>query len=579
MTQLRVALLASCTVEVLERPLGAALRERGFEPSFWISGFAQYQQDVLNPASGLYAHEPNVVLVYLDAEDLFRDLIKNPFAQLAEARKETAGRIASEVAALVDTVSQRLPGATIVLNTTAVSPLNALTGLEFNSEYGIQDAVGEYNRAIAAFARTRPEVVILDAASLAAAVGFSRWRDDRLWYLARLRVSRHALDALASGYASILAARLGKIKKCIALDLDNTLWGGIIGEDGYEGIKLGEDGIGLAFAEFQDELLNLYRKGVLLAVCSKNNSEDALQVIRNHPGMRLRDEHFAALRINWEDKASNLRALAEELNIGLDAFVFIDDNPVERSWVKQSAPEVVVPEWPTDPVDYKTALVQLEGRWFPKLGITAEDRKRGEVYQAQAARRQLASSETSIEEFYRALEMRVRIGRADAFTIPRIAQLTQKTNQFNLTTRRYSEAEIRAATDDDQTEIFWLELNDRFGPSGVVGVLILKEGEGTSGEWHIDTFLLSCRVMGRTVENAFLAAAARETNASRLVGEFTPTAKNAPVKDLYQRLGFTHSHDVGDRRVWLLDEPGRLEMPSWFQVTIDRPAAAAASDQ
>ena len=174
MTQLRVALLASCTVEVLERPLGAALRERGFEPSFWISGFAQYQQDVLNPASGLYAHEPNVVLVYLDAEDLFRDLIKNPFAQLAEARKETAGRIASEVAALVDTVSQRLPGATIVLNTTAVSPLNALTGLEFNSEYGIQDAVGEYNRAIAAFARTRPEVVILDAASLAAAVGFSR---------------------------------------------------------------------------------------------------------------------------------------------------------------------------------------------------------------------------------------------------------------------------------------------------------------------------------------------------------------------------------------------------------------------
>jgi FkbH-like protein len=434
MTQLRVALLASCTVEVLERPLGAALRERGFEPSFWISGFAQYQQDVLNPASGLYAHEPNVVLVYLDAEDLFRDLIKNPFAQLAEARKETAGRIASEVAALVDTVSQRLPGATIVLNTTAVSPLNALTGLEFNSEYGIQDAVGEYNRAIAAFARTRPEVVILDAASLAAAVGFSRWRDDRLWYLARLRLSRHALDALASGYASILAARLGKIKKCIALDLDNTLWGGIIGEDGYEGIKLGEDGIGLAFAEFQDELLNLYRKGVLLAVCSKNNSEDALQVIRNHPGMRLRDEHFAALRINWEDKASNLRALAEELNIGLDAFVFIDDNPVERSWVKQSHRKSWCPNG--------RPIRRLQDRAGPVGGSLVPEarnhRRRPKTRRGipgaggAAAARIIRDVDRGILS---ALEMRVRIGRADAFTIPRIAQLTQKTNQFNLTTR------------------------------------------------------------------------------------------------------------------------------------------------
>ena len=573
MTQLRVALLSSCTIEVLERPLAAALRERGFEPSFWISGFGQYRQDVLDPASGLYQQDPNVVLIYLDAEDLFREQLQNPFATLGEARRDGGRRAAEDVASLVDTIASRLPKATVVVNTTAVAPLNALVGLEYNSEYGIQDAVTEYNAAIGALAG-RGGVVVLDAAGIAANVGFSRWRDARMWYLARLRLSRAALKALAAGYGSVISARLGKIKKCVAVDLDNTLWGGIIGEDGFDGIKLGEESIGLAFAEFQEELLNLYRKGILLAICSKNNPDDALQVIRNHPGMRLREEHFAAVRINWDDKASNLRAMAEELNIGLDAFVFIDDNPVERSWIKQSAPEVIVPEWPADPVDYKAALLQLGARYFPKLGITSEDRKRGELYQAQAARRKLETSGTSLEEFYRALDMRVRVGRADSFTIPRIAQLTQKTNQFNLTTRRYTEAEIRAASEDDRTEVFWLDLDDRFGPSGVVGVLILKEA--AVGEWNIDTFLLSCRVMGRTVENAFLAAAAREVGATRLVGEYAPTAKNAPVKDLYARLGFAHVRDVGDTRVWQLDNADRLEVPPWFQV--DRVVTTAGAD-
>jgi len=573
MTQLRVALLSSCTIEVLERPLAAALRERGFEPSFWISGFGQYRQDALDPASGLYQHDPNVVLLYLDAEDLFRQLLQNPFANVGDARRAEGRRVADDIASLVDAIRSRLPKATVVVNTTALPPLNAVTGLEFNSEFGVQDAVAEYNAGLVAFAAARNDVIVLDAAGLAASVGFSRWRDSRMWYLARLRLSKPALEALASGYASTIAARLGKTKKCVAVDLDNTLWGGIVGEDGFDGIKLGEDGLGLAFAEFQEELLNLYRKGILLAICSKNNPDDALQVIRNHPGMRLREEHFAALRINWEDKASNLRALAEELNIGLDAFVFVDDNPVERSWVKQSAPEVVVPEWPTDPVDYKSALLQLSARYFPKLGITAEDRKRGEVYQAQAARRKLESSGATIEEFYHALEMRVRVGRADSFTIPRIAQLTQKTNQFNLTTRRYTEAEIRAASEDERTEVFWLDLNDRFGPSGLVGVLILKQD--APGEWNIDTFLLSCRVMGRTVENAFLAAAAREAGATCLVGEYAPTAKNSPVKDLYARLGFAHVRDVGERRVWRLADAAKLEIPPWFQVERDRNGATA----
>src|SRR5215211_983103 len=335
MTHLRVAILSSSTIEVLERPFTAALRQHGFTPSFWIGGFGQYRQDVLNADSALYAHSPDVVVLYLDGDDLFRELLQNPFANLAEGRVENARRFASQLESLIETVSSRLPKATIIVNTVAVQPLNSLLGLEHNSEFGIQDALNEYNRRVAAIAATNSSsVVVVDVAALAAWSGFSRWRDDRMWYLARLRLSRHALGALADAFTGAICARLGKVRKCVALDLDNTLWGGIIGEDGIEGIRLGEEGIGLAFAEFQEELLNLYRKGVLLALCSKNNPQDALQVIRQHPGMRLREDHFAAVRINWEDKASNLRALAEELNIGLDSFVFLDDNPVERSWVR-----------------------------------------------------------------------------------------------------------------------------------------------------------------------------------------------------------------------------------------------------
>ena len=576
MTDLRVALLSSCTMEVFERPFAAALRQRGFTASFWTSGYGQYQQDVLDESSGLYRHAPNVVVLHLDGEDLFREMLQDPLAAPADGRREQAERAVGQVRSLVETLSARLPKAFVILNTTAVAPLNALTGLEYNSRHGIQDALDDYNRGVGALANDNAGVAVVDAAGLAATMGFDRWRDARMWYLARLRHSRQALEALAGRYSATIGAHFGRIKKCIALDLDNTLWGGIIGEDGLEGIKLGEEGIGLAFAEFQQELLNLYRKGVLLAICSKNNPADALQVIRDHPGMRLREEHFAAVRINWDDKASNLRALAEELNIGLDSVVFIDDNPVERSWVRQSAPDVLVPEWPTDPVEYKSSLLRLSAEHFLKLRITAEDRKRGEIYQAQAARRKLESSGSSLEEFYRALEMRARIGRANAFTVPRIAQLTQKTNQFNLTTRRYTEAEIRAASDDEHTEVFWLELNDRFGPSGIVGVLILKEEAGAV--WTVDTFLLSCRVMGRTVENAFLAAAVREVGASRLQGEYLATAKNAPVKDLYQRLGFERIASGDDGRFWSLDDAAaKLEVPPWFEVTIEREDARAAA--
>jgi FkbH-like protein len=574
MTNLRVALLSSCTIELLHKPFLAALEARGFQSSFWTGGFGQFRQDVLNPSSALYSHEPAVIVLYLNGSDLFQEILENPFAFSVDARRELALRWAGEVAGLVEILAQRLPQATVLLNTVAIDAPNALAGLEYNSDYGIWDAVNAYNAELSVIARRFQTAVIIDVASLAASVGFEKWRDSRMWYLARSPWSRQALQALAERYAATVCGRLGRNRKCVVLDLDNTLWGGIVGEDGLKGLGLGEDGIGRAFVEFQLELLNMYRKGVLLAICSKNNPEDALEVIRRHPAMRLHEEHFAAMRINWEDKAINLRALAEELNIGLDSLVFLDDNPVERSWIRQSAPEVLVPDWPTDPAEYKIALLDLSSRYFCAPAITEEDRRRGAAYQGQAERRKLAASSSSLEDFYRTLQMRARIGQADSFTVPRIAQLTQKTNQFNLTTRRYSEAEITAINGDPDCAIWWLDLSDRFGPSGLVGVLILKRR--SPDIWLIDTFLLSCRVMGRTAENAFLAIVAREIGAAKLVGEFKPTAKNLPVRDLYARLGFQALPQGEAGEFWELNLSKKsLELPGWFEIDIVRNGVAA----
>jgi len=569
MRDLRVALLSSCTIELLQKPFAAALEGRGIRPSFWVGGFGQFRQDILNSDSMLYRHNPEIIVLYLDCSDLFQELAENPFAYSPEARRERALHCANEVAALAEALAERLPQATVVLNSTAFDPRNALVGLEYNSEYGLQDAVNVYNAELATLARRLPSVVVADVASLAASIGFANWHDFRLWYLARSRWSHEALTALAEQYTATLCARMGLMHKCLVLDLDNTLWGGVVGEDGLEGLRLGEEGMGRAFVEFQIELLNLYRKGILLAVCSKNNPEDALAVIRRHPAMRLREEHFAALRINWEDKAANLRALAEELNIGLDSLVFIDDSPVERSWARQAVPEVLVPDWPADPAEYKIALLQLSARHFCRLAMTAEDHRRGAVYQAQIERGKLAESASSIEEFYRSLQMHAKIGLADSFTIPRIAQLTQKTNQFNLTTRRYTESEITAISRDPGCAVWWLSLSDQFGPNGIVGVLILRSQSRDA--WLIDTFLLSCRVMGRTVENVFLAVVARELGASTLIGEFRPTSKNLPVRDLYSRLGFRLLRQEGGADFWELSLPASpLNSPPWFEIDLVR---------
>ena len=576
LAEIRIAVMSSCNLDLLGKPLSAALRGRGFAAQIRNTGFDQYRQEILDPASGLYAFEPHAVLLFLDAADLFADLLRDPFSQPEELRREAVAGAIEQVRSLTHVLIERLPAATICLNTLALDGTGCSWGLEFNSEFSLRSLVADYNEALGALCREAQSLAVLDVESLAASFGLNDWYDARLWYVGRIRLGMQAHMVLAEEYANALAARLGRSGKCIVLDLDNTLWGGIIGEDGVAGIQLGNEGAGLAFAEFQRELLHLYRKGVLLAVCSRNNPEDALEAIRNHPAMVLREEYFSALRVNWLDKCDNLRDIARELNIGFDSMVFLDDSPVERDRVRQELPDVLVPDWPADPGDYRRALLAIGRRHFLKFRITEEDLARGEMYRAQVERQKLASSADSLPDFYRSLQMAITIGTADEKTIPRIAQLMQKTNQFNLTARRYTEAQVAALAKSPSARVYWLDLTDRFGANGIIGVVVARRH--TETEWVLDTFLLSCRVIGRSVEDAFVAFVAEDLAAAGvrvLAGEFIPTGKNDIAAGLYDRLGFTRQAGDGDpMQIWRLDLVGSpMGIPDWFEV---RSALAAA---
>jgi FkbH-like protein len=565
---LRIAILANCSIELLQRKLEDALNDKHIQSDLWNGNFGQYRQLILDPKSSLYIYAPNFVLLYLDGEVLFTELLQYPFMQEDRSRKQIVQGLVSELDNLIQRLAQNLPEATLIINTIALPPLDTMVGLEYNSPFSLKESIEGYNRSLAELARRYAITVVIDVDSLASWLGYENWFDPRLWYLARMTFSQEAAGILAAHYAATIAGRLGKISKCLILDLDNTLWGGVIGEDGINGIQLGEDGIGRAFVDFQNELRNLNEKGILLAVCSKNNQTDVTEVFQKHPEMRLREEQFAAMRINWNDKVNNIQEIAEELNIGLDSLVYIDDNPVERAWVRDSLTEVFVPEWPDDPSYYKTALIKLEIDRFLKLAITVEDRQRGQQYIAQAKRKALQTAASSLEDFYRSLNMQLRICLADSYTIPRIAQLTQKTNQFNLTTRRYTDSEIAQMVQRSDMIVHWVELKDKFGNSGIIGVIILYQT--AEKIWTIDTFLLSCRVLGRTVENAVLGWICQELSekgAIKLMGEYIPTSKNKPAADLYQKMGFHRVETNNNGSVWDLDlENQKVEIPEWFVV-------------
>jgi FkbH-like protein len=559
----RMSILRSFTVEPIVPVLRAAAAVNGIDLAIHVGEFNAYAQEILSDHGPLFRFAPDIVILAAQTRDLAPELWRD-FADLSSSAITAAvERVCETFESLVKAFRSHSRAHLVIHNLQQpVFPSHGV--LDAQTEGGQADAVQRINTALRRLAREYPGIYVLDYDALVARHGRSRFHDERKWLTMRMPIAADCLVHLANEWLRFIHPLIGKVCKALVVDLDNTLWGGVIGEDGMSGIALGSEYPGAAYQALQRAILDLYRRGILLAVCSKNDLSDALEALERHPGMLLRSEHFAALRINWNDKAQNLREIAAELDIGTDALAFLDDNPAERQWVRARLPEVTVIDLPEDFMGHAQAL--RDSPVFERLTLSAEDRGRGLYYAEERLRSELLRGAASVEDFYRSLLMEADISLVKQDTLARVAQLTQKTNQFNLTTRRYSEQQIGEMADDPRWRVYSLRLRDRFGDNGLVGVAITRN-QGLVRE--IDTFLLSCRVIGRTVETALLATIAehaRLEGVSQLSGWFLPTKKNGPAKDFYPSHGFVCTAASSEGSCWGFElDQGRIEPPPWIK--------------
>jgi FkbH-like protein len=536
-----VVVLSSFTIDPVAPLLAEALERAGLYGDIQLGDFGQIEQAILDPNSVLYRALPDSVVLIPAAEDLLAPLFARPSQLTAVDADALAESQAASLARSIEILLERLPTATCYVVAYGAQHAPAEYVLDPRSPQRGQAAVERLLARVRELGAISPRVIVVDWEWHTRRAGTAAFHDPRLWFLARMRLSPVGLATMADLLVRHIAAARGRPHKVVVLDLDNTLWGGVVGEVGPRGVELGEEGLGLAFQEFQRELLKMHDTGILLTIASKNNPDDALEVLRDHPSMVLKQEHFAAMRINWQDKATNLQELADELNLGVDSFVFLDDNPVERDWLRRALPAVLVPDLPPDPVDRPAFLRQAPV--FQRVTLTDADRIRAETYVLQGRRAELRSSASSFEEFLASLGQEVTIEPLQPQSLARAAQMCQRTNQFNLTTRRYTAADLESMLHSADTEVYVLAVKDRFGDNGITGLGILKLN-GDSAE--VDSLLLSCRVLGRRVEDAFLhmlAERARERGVRHLVGRYIPTPKNGQVASFYPDRGFAAAGD------------------------------------
>ncbi len=546
----RVYVLRSITLDPLAPRLRAHALRDGLNLEISFGEYNQFEQEIAGQGA-LPDLTPDIVVIAARLDELAPALIRRYIGTSAEQRAQLAAEVLERITGWLDGLRARWPAATVFLCSFELPP--GAFGLgEPRVADGQRRLVGRLNESLAEICRARAGVFLVDLDAAIAEVGRRHAYDPRMWAYARLPYSAEGLDALAALLRRVIAAARTPRHKCVVLDCDNTLWGGIIGEDGIDGIALGPDHPGSAFVAFQDALLSLHDRGVILALCSKNNEADVLQVLDGHPFQVLKREHLSATRVNWEDKVGNLIALAEELNIGLDAMIFIDDSAFECALIRERLPEVRVIQAPPDPLELARLIERLDG--LDLLEWSQEDAKRSSMYRAAAARTRARTAFASIDDYLRSLEMRLELAWTGPAQVPRVAQLTRKTNQFNLTTRRYGEQDIAAFLARDDAFVLHTHLADRFGDYGLTGVLILCKEET---DLHIDTFLISCRIIGRKVEDAMVAWLLRFAEAeglTRVVGDYLPTAKNQQTQDLYPRLGF-EPDDAEGRWCWKVGRP------------------------
>jgi FkbH-like protein len=566
LTKFKIAFLRSFTVEPILPLLRAEAFAYGIDLEIHVGDFNTYVQDIVDPQSSLYRFAPNAAILAVRAEDVAPDLTINFADQSPEAAQQAAARVARSYEQWVNSFRQHSHAALIIHALECRTPAS-LGVLDNQTESGQSGLIRQINRELRRIASAQHGVYILDYDALVARHGSEHWHDERKWQMARLPISADHLLHMAREWMRFLVPLTGRTAKCLVVDLDNTLWGGIIGEDGMIGIKVSAEYPGAAFQALHRALLDLSRKGILLAICSKNNLDDAMEALEKHPGMLVRAKDFAAMRINWGDKTQNLREIADELNIGIDSLAFLDDNPFEREQVRAALPEITVIDISGNPMEYAAAVRDCPV--FERLTLSTEDQQRTAMYAEQRQRAGAEQSFQTKEDFFRYLEQEADLEPITDLTLARVAQLTQKTNQFNVTTRRYSEQQIAEMSKQRSWNVFSIKVRDRFGDHGLVGVAITRdEGE----QCEIDTFLLSCRVIGRTVETALLAHIAKsaaERGCRRVIGWFLPTKKNAPARDFYRQHGFVEQLKNDTGTLWVLElKSSTLSAPDWIKLNV-----------
>ena len=536
---IRLAILASSTVEHLLPGIRVGGLRRWIAIETYTPDYGQYAQELHDPASGLHRFGPNSILFALDARHFLQ----------AIAPGMPAGAVRSRLEQVLDRLStqwelaRRLCRGQVIQNI----PLPVYLPLIGSNEHRLPGSRLTAFREFASMLRSRADAAGVDVIALddrAATDGLTLWHDPALWHRAKQEIHPQATPLYGDLVARLLAAARGQSKKCLVLDLDNTLWGGVIGDDGLAGIKLGQGSArGEAHLAFQHYAQDLRARGIILAVCSKNDEANALEPFTSHPEMALKRTDIACFVANWTDKATNLREIARRLNIGIDSLVFADDNPAERAIVRRELPMVAVPELPDDPTFY-AACIATAG-YFEAVKITADDNQRADQYQQNAARDGLMASATDMAGYLQSLDMRALWSRFDTTGLTRIVQLINKTNQFNLVTCRVSEDDIQALICDPEALTLQIRLLDQFGDNGIISIVFGKFDPGTL-TIRLETWLMSCRVLGRGMEEETLNLVAAEASAAwcdkRLIGRLSPDcSKTEWFATTTERLGFVAS--------------------------------------
>lgn len=548
-TPVRIAILGNTTTHYIAKGIEATGFRYKLHVKTFETEFNQIQQTIFDTNSSLYAYKPDVIVFNIDWRGLPLCMGYN---NLIENGEELLEQSIHYIQTLIQTVQSHC-NASIILQTLAPLPLQVFGHFDASSHHGLKYAIMRFNAFILGL-QTQSGLYVMDLENLASMVGLVRWHDPNHWFLAKLPFSHDLLPLYCDHVCRVISSIKNTARKVLVMDLDNTLWGGIIGDDGLHGIKMGAgDSIGEAFSEVQTMAKALKTRGVVLAVCSKNTKEIALSPFQKHPEMRLKEEDVSIFQANWIDKAANIQYIARALNLGLDSLVFMDDNPAERERIRQELPEVAVLEMGNDPSYYPFILSNCG--YFETFHLSDEDLKRSEYYKNNIRRDEVRANASSVEHYLQSLAMKITFSSFDKLNRQRILQLINKSNQYNLTTKRYTEQEL--AKIEDHADYFCLQvrLDDRFGDNGMISVVICKKDETNKKVWEIDTWLMSCRVLGRKVEFAVLneiMRQARHLNIETIRGVYRPTPKNGLVEDHYENLGFEKESSSLKENTWII---------------------------